>query len=108
MATFLCSKLAEQGLAASPAPCYYSLNTAAQRDAGYSNYAGLPPEAGGEPLPSGPLLELLCCGYAVPHNLTLAAVKKFIWRRSDDVIVHYRIQDSARPAPMPVIKPPDS
>ncbi|KIY92236.1 hypothetical protein MNEG_15728 [Monoraphidium neglectum] len=51
-------------------------------------------------------LELTCNGMAVPCELSVAAVKKFIWRRSDDVLFIYRVLDPASPAPMPVIGPP--
>lgn len=114
VANFLGGKLVDLGIAAQPLPVYYTLTSddqqAGSASAGYTNYnqpAPLPP-AGNALMTGQPVLELMCCGYAVPYNLTLAAVKKFIWRRSDDVIVHYRIQDPLRPAPMPTIKPPDS
>jgi hypothetical protein len=38
---------------------------------------------------------------AVPCDLSVAAVKKFIWRRSDDCVFVYRVLDPANPAPMP-------
>jgi hypothetical protein len=44
----------------------------------------------------------------VPYSLSIATVKKFIWRRSDDVIFHYRILDPARLAPFPTFAGPDS
>lgn len=48
-----------------------------------------------------------CCGapQAVPSDLSLAAMKKFIWRRKDDIVIEYRIMDPARPALLPVIDP---
>lgn len=41
---------------------------------------------------------------AVPWELSLAALKKFIWRRKDDILVEYRILDPANPAPLPIIQ----
>ncbi len=48
-----------------------------------------------------------CCGapQAVPSDLSLAAMKKFIWRREDDIVIEYRVMDPARPALLPVIDP---
>jgi hypothetical protein len=38
--------------------------------------------------------------------MSVASVQKFLWKRSDDVVFHYRVLDPARPAPLPVFKPP--
>ena len=43
---------------------------------------------------------------AVPYAMSVASVQKFLWKRSDDVVFHYRVLDPARPAPLPVFKPP--
>ena len=43
---------------------------------------------------------------AVPCELSLAALKKFIWRRKDDIIIEYRILDPENPAPLPAIERP--
>ncbi|KAI8462810.1 MAG: WD40-repeat-containing domain protein [Monoraphidium minutum] len=51
-------------------------------------------------------LEITCNGMAVPCELSVAAVKKFIWRRSDDVLFIYRLLDPATIAPMPKVEPP--
>ena len=51
-------------------------------------------------------LELTCNGMAVPADLSVAAIKKFLWRRGDDVLFHYRALDPLNPAPMPVIEMP--
>ncbi|GFH26664.1 uncharacterized protein HaLaN_24847, partial [Haematococcus lacustris] len=52
-------------------------------------------------------LELTCNGMLVPYDLSLSSVKKFIWRRSDDVVLHYSVRNPSRPAPMPDIQPPE-
>jgi hypothetical protein len=42
---------------------------------------------------------------AVPWELSLAALRKFIWRQKDkEVVVEYRIADPANPAPLPAIE----
>ena len=42
---------------------------------------------------------------AVPWELSLAALRKFIWRQKDrEVVVEYRIADPANPAPLPTIE----
>lgn len=42
---------------------------------------------------------------AVPWELSLAALRKFIWRQKDkEIVVEYRIADPANPAPLPVIE----
>lgn len=42
---------------------------------------------------------------AVPYDLSLAAVRQYIWKRSDDPVLHYGRQTPGRPAPMPTMKP---
>ncbi len=42
---------------------------------------------------------------AVPYDLSLAAVRQYIWKRSDDPVLHYGRQTVGRPAPMPTMKP---
>lgn len=37
--------------------------------------------------------------------MSIAAVKKYIWKRSDDVLFHYRMLDTVNPAPLPEIGP---
>eukprot|EP00798_Chlamydomonas_sp_ICE-L_P026920 gene26920-4543_t len=54
--------------------------------------------------PGRPTLELLCNGMGVPYEMSLAAVKKYIWKKPDDLIFHFRIRDPAKLAPLPVIK----
>lgn len=33
--------------------------------------------------------------------MSIATIKKFIWKRSDDVLFHYRVLDPSRPAAFP-------
>ena len=51
-------------------------------------------------------LELVCRDMAVPNDMSLTAVKAFIWKRSGDVKIHFRLLDPARPASPPVLKAP--
>ncbi|KAL3143253.1 hypothetical protein ABBQ38_002103 [Trebouxia sp. C0009 RCD-2024] len=55
--------------------------------------------------PQGDVLELTCNGMAIPYDLSLAAVRQYIWKRSDDPVLQYGRQNSNKPAPMPIIKP---
>jgi hypothetical protein len=42
---------------------------------------------------------------AVPWELSLAALRKFIWRQKEkEIVVEYRIADPANPAPLPTIE----
>lgn len=43
---------------------------------------------------------------ALPFELTLAAIRKFIWQRDSDIEIRFRIMDPQHPAPMPDIRPP--
>lgn len=52
-----------------------------------------------------PILELTCNGQAIPDNLTLAAIKTFVWKRSDDLVFVYRIRNAMYPAPIAQIGP---
>ena len=51
-------------------------------------------------------LEFVCNGQAVPFDLSLAGVRSFIWRRSDNLVIHFRIYNPNKPAPLPVVKAP--
>jgi hypothetical protein len=42
----------------------------------------------------------------VPFEMSLASVKKFIWRRSEDVLFNFTARDSANIPPLPKISPP--
>lgn len=43
-----------------------------------------------------------CPSQAVPYEMSLATVKKYIWKKSDDVVFAYSIR-GPHPAPLPVI-----
>jgi hypothetical protein len=47
------------------------------------------------------------CLQAVPYSLSLATIKKFIWKRSHDVVFHYKALDPARLAPFPTFQSPE-
>ncbi|KXZ53892.1 hypothetical protein GPECTOR_6g810 [Gonium pectorale] len=65
-----------------------------------------PPEGQGQAGADEPrVLELTCNGVAVPFEMSLATVKKYIWRKGDDLIFNYRIRNPAQPAPLPVLTP---
>ncbi|MEW5313442.1 MAG: hypothetical protein WDW38_005010 [Sanguina aurantia] len=60
-----------------------------------------PSSAGG---PSLPELEITCNGWEVPHDLSLAAVRKYIWKKgNEDLVFLFKIRDPANPAPLPTI-----
>ena len=41
----------------------------------------------------------------VPYEMSLASIKKYIWKKGDDLVFHFRVLDPSNPAPLPVIKP---
>lgn len=51
-------------------------------------------------------MSLRSCNQGVPYEMSLASVKKFIWRKSDDLVFHFRVRDPNNPVPLPVIQPP--
>lgn len=53
-------------------------------------------------------LELTVNGFAVPYDMSVAAVRQYLWKKPDDVVYEYRLLDPRRPqpAPMPVLEPP--
>lgn len=74
-----------------------------------SHEVGLSPDSQQPPQNSGKqFLELTCNGLAVPYSMSLATIKKFIWKRSDDVVFHYRTLDPARLAPFPNFQLPEA
>ncbi len=61
--------------------------------------------AAGTPEPAA-RLELLCAGFAAPFDLSLAALRKYLWRRPEDLAIVYRLLNPAAPARRPTIAPP--
>lgn len=47
----------------------------------------------------------MCADQAVPLDISLAAVKAYIWRRPDDMRIMYRPRDPTNPAPLPRFRP---
>ena len=41
------------------------------------------------------------CMQAVPYDLSLAAVKKYIWKKGDDLVFHFKARDARQLAPLP-------
>ena len=54
----------------------------------------------------GKELEFLCNGQAIPFDLSLAAIRTFLWRRSDCLVINFRVYNPSKPAALPTIKPP--
>ena len=38
---------------------------------------------------------------AVPYEMSLASVKRFLWRKGDDLVFHFRAGDPRRPLQLP-------
>lgn len=67
-------------------------------------YSGVRSAGGGQ---HGDLPLLITChGMVVPWDFSLAAVKQWMWKRSDDLILHYSIRDASIPLKLPNIRPP--
>jgi WD repeat-containing protein 48 len=49
---------------------------------------------------------ITCKGHTVPWDFSLAAVRQWIWRRSDDLVLHYSVRDERTPLRLPAIRPP--
>lgn len=43
----------------------------------------------------------------VPWDFTLVAVKQWIWKRSDDLVINYSVRGPTTKLKMPSIRPPD-
>ncbi|DBA75032.1 TPA: hypothetical protein ACH3X1_010369 [Trebouxia sp. C0004] len=76
VATYCQSKLAEQSYHMQLGSVYW--DQAQQQEAVNANRNR-----------QGDILELTCNGWAVPYDLSLAAVRQYIWKRSDDPVLHY-------------------
>jgi WD repeat-containing protein 48 len=61
---------------------------------------------GGGALAAAGAVLLTCSGQAVPWDFSLAAVRQWIWRRSDDLVIHYSVRDPRTPLRLPAIRPP--
>ncbi|KAL4423890.1 hypothetical protein ABPG75_001191 [Micractinium tetrahymenae] len=111
-------KMEEHGIHLQEEPLYWDPAKAeqwqAEQAAAAAGAAGagasvhqLHPVAGGpgsEPR-QAPTLLLTCNGHAVPYDFSLAAVKQWIFKRSDDLVLHYSVRDST-PLKLPAIRPP--
>ena len=53
-----------------------------------------------------PAILITCKGHTVPWDFSLAAVRQWIWRRSDDLVLHYSARDENTPLRLPAIRPP--
>ena len=42
---------------------------------------------------------------AVPYDLSLGAVRAYIWKRSDDPVLQYGGRNPNKPAPVPILGP---
>ncbi|GFR51816.1 hypothetical protein Agub_g14276 [Astrephomene gubernaculifera] len=93
VAHYCCSKLQEQNVQLEVRPFYLRRPP----------YAPPEPPSGGAGAGGRAALELTCNGVAVPYEMSLATVKKYIWKKSDDLVFHYRIRDPTRPAPPPAL-----
>lgn len=112
-------RLRDAGLSPGEAPLFYNTRAAAAWEAGRaaqtpagavprpngraSPVEGRPPPAGA---PAGPDLVLTCGGTAVPWDFSLAAVRQWIWKRSDDLVVHYALQPRGTELVLPSIPLP--
>lgn len=54
----------------------------------------------------GAAIIITCGGHTVPWDFSLAAVRQWIWRRSDDLVLHYSVRDHGTPLRLPAIRPP--
>lgn len=62
--------------------------------------------SGGRPGQQQPAILITCKGHTVPWDFSLAAVRQWIWRRSDDLVLHYSARDENTPLRLPAIRPP--
>lgn len=42
---------------------------------------------------------------AVPYEMSLASVRKYVWKKSEDLVFHYRVRDASSALPLPTITP---
>jgi WD repeat-containing protein 48 len=54
----------------------------------------------------GASLLITCAGHTVPWDFSLAAVRQWIWRRSDDLVLHFSVRNHGTPLKLPAIRPP--
>ncbi|GIL65140.1 hypothetical protein Vafri_18948 [Volvox africanus] len=92
VAKYCCEKLQEHGTHLEVVP-------------GYRQHVPLSRTAGVQQYMPYQILELTCNGLAVPYNMTLAAVRKFLLRENDDLTFHYGVRDPSHPAPHPRLEP---
>jgi hypothetical protein len=58
-----------------------------------------------DPKPTFHQLHVCALVQAAPYEMSLASIKKFIWRKGDDLVFHFRQLDPENPAPLPVLSP---
>ena len=65
-----------------------------------------PVGAGAASHPNAQPLMITCCGAAVPWDFTLAAVRQWMWKKSEDLRLEYSVRDSGMQVKIPFIRPP--
>ena len=63
-----------------------------------------PPTTAATMVPTAVLIT--CGGHTVPWDFSLAAVRQWMWKRSDDLVLHYSARDHRTPLRLPAIRPP--
>ncbi|KAK9814325.1 hypothetical protein WJX72_004061 [[Myrmecia] bisecta] len=102
VASYAASKLAEQNIHLAIVPVLWHERLHRGQDACSSSPQQMQTD---EAAVTTGTLELICNGMAVPYDMSLAAVRTYIWKRSDDLLLLYRILKPHQPAPLPNIRP---
>ncbi|KDD73147.1 hypothetical protein H632_c2485p1 [Helicosporidium sp. ATCC 50920] len=101
VAEYLVRRMRELGLAVRQAALFFDAGQQEVWDAAAGHAPGDPEEGRGLPL------FLSCNGMAVPWDFTLAAVRQWIWKNPEDLVINYSISGPETMLRMPSIKPPE-
>ncbi|PSC73533.1 WD repeat-containing 48 [Micractinium conductrix] len=121
VADYVRRKMEEHGIALQEEPLWWDASkaerwqaeaaaagggSAAGPAAGVHQLQPVPGSAGGSEARPSPGIMLTCNGHAVPWDFSLAAVRQWIWRRSEDLVINYSVRDHRAPLKLPAIHPP--
>ncbi len=106
VADYLLRRLAEAGAPLREEPLFWAPEKQARWEAehGGAGGGGASAAADGAPAPARALL-ITCGGAAVPWDFTLAAARRWMWKRPEDLRLEYGVRGGA-PLRPPVIRPP--
>jgi WD repeat-containing protein 48 len=109
VADYVLRKMADQGIDLAEEPLFWSEDKLTAWESEHADSAG---DAGmnqekKERSTRGASLLITCDGVAVPWDFSLAAVRRWMWKRSEDLRLEFGVRSATTELKLPTIRPPD-